>query len=357
MKIIDLRSDTVTVPTAAMRRAMYEAEVGDDVYGEDPTVNRLEELAAAILGKEAALFCTSGTQGNQIGVAVHTTRGGEVIAEAESHIYLLEVGGIAAISGCQVMPIPGHLGVLDPAAVQAKIRRENIHHPRTQLICVENTHNRAGGTVFPQAVLDEVYAVARAAGVPVHVDGARIFNAAVAQGIPAARIAAGATSVQACLSKGLAAPVGSILAGPKGYIAEARRYRKMLGGGMRQAGVIAAAGIIALTEMVDRLAEDHENARVLAEGLGQIPGITVDMATVQTNMVYFQITDERWDAPGLAGALDRAGVRCNATGPRAIRLVTHKDVARADIAEALSRFAAVIKAGPQGSLQTATIYG
>lgn len=356
MKIIDLRSDTVTVPTPAMRRAMYEAEVGDDVYGEDPTVNRLEELAAELLGKEAALFCTSGTQGNQVGIATHTARGGEVIAEAESHVYLYEVGAIAAISGCQVMPVRGRAGVMDPAEVRARIRSENVHFPRTQLICVENTHNRAGGTVVPQAVMDEICAVGHQAGVPVHLDGARLFNAAVALGLPASRIARDADSVQVCLTKGLGAPVGSILAGRKEYVAEARRYRKMLGGGMRQAGVIAAAGIVALTQMVDRLAEDHEHARILAEGLAAIPGVAVDLSTVQTNMVYFTITDERWDAASLAGALARAGVRCNAMGQRTIRLVTHKDVSRADVDAALVRLAAVIRAGPGAGVRPATVY-
>ncbi len=346
MKVIDLRSDTVTQPTPAMRRAMYEAEVGDDVFHEDPTVNRLEELAAGLLGQEAALFCTSGTQGNQVGIAVHTSRGGEVIAEAESHVYLYEVGGIAAISQCQVMPVRGRAGVMAPADVQAQIRPANVHFPRTQLICVENTHNRAGGTVVPQAVLDDLCAVAHAAGVPVHLDGARLFNAAVAQGIPAARIARPVDSVQVCLSKGLGAPVGSVLAGPADYVAEARRYRKMFGGGMRQAGLIAAAGIVALTEMVDRLADDHENARVLAAGVSQIPGLEVELTSVQTNMVYFNVVDERWDGANLAAALDRVGVRCVFTGPCRIRLVTHKDVNRADIDTALVRLQATVTTGP-----------
>ncbi|BDG59334.1 low-specificity L-threonine aldolase [Caldinitratiruptor microaerophilus] len=356
MRVIDLRSDTVTTPTPAMRRAMYEAEVGDDVYREDPTVRRLEELAAEIIGKEAALFVTSGTQGNQVAILTHTRRGDEVIVEAESHIFIYEVGGMAALAGCQARPLPGRRGALDPADVAAAIRPENVHFPRTGLVCLENTHNRAGGAVLPQHLVEAVAETARSRGVPLHLDGARIFNAAVATGRPAAELAAPADSVMFCLSKGLGAPVGSILAGSEGFIAEARRMRKLLGGGLRQAGVLAAAGIVALTEMVDRLAEDHENARRLAEGLAQLPGVAVDVAGVETNMVMVDVTDSRWTAATLSGALAEAGVRCNAVGPRRLRLVTHKDVSREDIDEALRRFESVLREAPDPA-RTGTVYG
>jgi threonine aldolase len=343
---IDLRSDTVTKPTPGMREAIYRAEVGDDVYGEDPTVNRLEEQAAALLGKEAALFTPTGTQGNQIAIMTHTRRGDEVIVEAESHVFFYEVGGIAALSGCQVRTVPGHHGAMDPVAVKAAIRSENLHFPRTALVCVEQTHNRAGGQVVPQANIEAVAAVAHAAGIPVHMDGARLFNAAVAMGRPVHELAAPVDSVMVCLSKGLGAPVGSILAGSKAFIDEARRNRKLLGGGMRQAGLLAAAGLYALEHHVERLAEDHANARALAEGLAALPGIQVDLATVQTNMIYFDLTDDRWDAAAFVGALGRAGVLANATGPRTVRFVTHLDVTAAMVPVALERIAAVLKAGP-----------
>lgn len=346
MKIIDLRSDTVTVPTPEMRRAMFEAPVGDDVYGEDPTVNQLEAEAAAMLGKEAALFVPTGTQGNQIAIMSHTRRGDEVIMEAESHVFYYEVGGIAVLAGCQTRPVPGFRGAMDPEQVEAAIRVDNIHFPRTGLICVENTHNRSGGCVVPPENLAAVAAVARKHGVPTHMDGARVFNAAVALGRPVAEVVAPVDSVMFCLSKGLAAPVGSILAGSKAFILSARRNRKMLGGGMRQAGIVAAAGLVALRSMVDRLADDHANARQLAEGLGAIPGLQVEIETVQTNMIMFDVLDARWDAGALSGAMVRAGVLSNAMGQRRIRLVTHKDVAAAELPEVLNRIEQVLKAGP-----------
>jgi len=347
MKLIDLRSDTVTKPTPEMRRAMYEAEVGDDVYGEDPTVNRLQERAAEMLGKEAALFVPTGTQGNQVAILTHTRRGQEVIVEAEAHVYIYEVGGIAALSGCQVKPVPGVNGAMDPAAVEAAIRADNVHYPRTGLVCLENTHNRSGGCVLPPENVAAVAEVAHRHGIPVHLDGARIFNAAVALGRPVAELVAPVDSVMFCLSKGLAAPVGSLLVGSRDFIAEARRNRKLLGGGMRQAGVLAAAGLVALELMVDRLADDHANARRLAEGIANIPGLAVNMETVQTNMVAVEITDPRWTAPALVQALRAEGVLCNDTGPRRIRLVTHKDVTAADVELALDAFARVVKVGPQ----------
>jgi threonine aldolase len=350
MKIIDLRSDTVTKPTPEMRRAMFEAEVGDDVYGEDPTVNQLEAEAAALLGKEAGLFVPTGTQGNQVAVLSHTGRGEEVIMESESHVFYYERGGIAVLSGCQTRPIPGVNGVMDPEAVEAAIRGVNIHYPRTALVCVENTHNRSGGCILPPANVAAIAEVAHKHGVPVHMDGARVFNAAVAQGKPVAEVVAPVDSITFCLSKGLAAPVGSVLVGSKAFIEKARANRKLLGGGMRQAGILAAAGLVAIRSMVDRLAEDHENAKALGRGLNQIAGLTVDMATVQTNMVMFDLLDDRWNGESMAGALSKAGVLCGATGPRRVRLVTHKDVAGADVPEALDRIARVVKAGPDGAV-------
>ncbi|HYF95958.1 MAG TPA: low-specificity L-threonine aldolase [Symbiobacteriaceae bacterium] len=355
MRIIDLRSDTVTVPTPEMRRAMAEAAVGDDVYGEDPTVNQLEAEAAALLGKEAGLFVPTGTQGNQVCVMSHTTRGDEVILEAESHVFYYEQGGIAVLSGCQTRPIPGMNGAMDPERVEAAIRGVNVHYPHTGLVCVENTHNRSGGCILPMENVAAVADVAHRYGVPVHMDGARIFNAAVALGRPVAELVAPVDSVTFCLSKGLSAPVGSVVVGSKAFIARAHRARKLLGGGMRQVGVLAAAGLVAIRSMVGRLAEDHENARILGRGLNEIPGLQVDMETVQTNMVMFDILDTRWTAEALAGALTKAGVLNNATGPRRVRLVTHKDVVAADVSEALDRIAMVMTAGP-GATAAGPVY-
>lgn len=334
-RIIDLRSDTVTAPTEEMRRAMARAEVGDDVYGEDPTVKRLEELAAEKVGKEAALFVPSGTMGNQVAVMTHTGRGDEVVLEAEAHIFYYEVAGLAVLAGVQARTVKGDKGVMDPAAVEEAIRGENIHFPKTSLVCLENTHNRAGGTALPVENIQGVAEVAGRHGAAVHLDGARIFNAALALGRSAKEIAAPADSVMFCLSKGLSAPVGSIVAGTSEWIRRARKSRKLLGGGMRQAGVLAAAGIIALERMVDRLAEDHANARRLGEGLANIPGVAVDMNLVQTNMVAFEITTLGIDALRLVRLLMDRGVKCNAIGARRIRMVTHKDVEAGDIEETL----------------------
>jgi threonine aldolase len=355
-KYIDLRSDTVTVPTPEMRRAMFEAEVGDDVYGEDPTVIRLEQVAAQMLGKEAALFVPTGTQGNQVAILSHTGRGQEVIMEAESHVFYYEAGGIAALAACQTRPIPGVRGAMDPDRVEAAIRGDDVHFPRTALVCVENTHNRAGGCILPQENVRAIADVAHRYNLPVHMDGARVFNAAVASGRPVSELVAPVDSVMFCLSKGLAAPVGSMLVGTKEFIARARRNRKLLGGGMRQAGVLAAAGLVSLTSMVDRLAEDHENAKRLGRGLNAIQGLTVDMETVQTNMVMCDILDERWDANALSGALKAAGILANGTGPRRVRFVTHKDVANEAVPEVLSRVEQVVKAGP-GAAGSGYIYG
>ncbi|WP_074953778.1 low-specificity L-threonine aldolase [Alicyclobacillus macrosporangiidus] len=342
---VDLRSDTVTKPTDEMRRAMAEAEVGDDVYGEDPTVRRLEELAAEMLGKEAGLLVTSGTQGNQVAIATHAGRGEEVIAEANSHIFHYEAAAVAAIAGAQIRQIPGVRGALPPEAVAQAIREPDIHHPRTALIEVENTHNRAGGTVIPLDNLRALREIADRHGVPIHIDGARLFNAAVASGVPARRFAELADTVQVCLSKGLCAPVGSVLVGPRDFIEAARQWRKRLGGGMRQAGVIAAPGILALTQMVDRLAEDHANARVLAEGLAEVPGMRVDLETVQTNIVLAEISGTGLAADAFVAALRQEGVLASAFGEGLVRFVTHRDVDRAGVLRALDAAARVAKGG------------
>ncbi|WAH37781.1 threonine aldolase family protein [Alicyclobacillus dauci] len=342
-KRIDLRSDTVTQPTADMRRAMAEAEVGDDVYGEDPTVNRLETLAAEMLGKEAALFVTSGTQGNQVAIATIARTGEEVIAEAESHIFYYEAAAVSAFVGAQIRQVPGRKGVLQPTDIKQAIRPRDVHQPRTALICIENTHNRAGGTVTPVHVLEEISSIAKASGVPVHMDGARLFNAAVASGRSAKEIASHVDTVQFCLSKGLSAPVGSVLAGSKAFIDEARQWRKRMGGGLRQAGILAAPGILALTTMVDRLAEDHENARYLAEQLSALPGVTVDLETVQTNIVIADIAGTEVDVNVFVQALRDEGVLSSAFGPTTVRFVTNKDVSREDISTAVDVIANVLK--------------
>lgn len=335
-KPIDLRSDTVTKPTPEMRRAMYEAEVGDDVFGEDPTVNRLQELAANMLGKEAALFVPSGTMGNEIAVRVHSAPGTEIILEAHSHIFLYEQAGPAVLSGVQTRPLEGRRGIIPPDAVAAAIRTADDHEPGTSLLCVENTHNLAGGTVIHPNVMQAYRRICDEHRIPIHLDGARIFNAAVALGIPASELAACADSVMFCLSKGLCAPVGSMLCGTREFIAEAHRVRKLFGGGMRQVGVLAAAGIVALERMVDRLAEDHQKARRLAEGLAQMPGLKVDLETVQTNMVYVDVSETKLTGAEAVAALQSEGVLCLALAPNLLRMVTHHDVSENDIDTALA---------------------
>ncbi len=330
MRVVDLRSDTVTMPTPAMRQAMFQAEVGDDVYREDPTVTALEELGAAMMGKEAGLYVTSGTMGNQVAAMTHTKKSDEIICEAESHIYYYEVAGLACLSGAQVRPVVGDRGIMSVAAIREAIRGIDVHAPDTGLICLENTHNRAGGTCYTQEGLAAIRTLADERGIPVHLDGARIFNAAVAAGVAARDIACYADSVQFCLSKGLAAPVGSLLVGSRPFIERARRFRKMVGGGMRQAGVIAAAGIVALESMVDRLAEDHANARALGEALAA-QGYAIDLGTVQTNIVIFAMDGLRTDAPAFVARLKEEGVKANAFGERRVRMVTHFGIERADI--------------------------
>jgi threonine aldolase len=333
--VVDLRSDTLTTPTPAMRAAMAGAEVGDDVWEEDPTVQRLEAVAAARLGKEAGLFVASGTMGNQVAVLAHTEPGQEVLAEARAHMLGLEVGGIARLSLCQTRPLETERGLPSPAQVRAAIRPANIHVPVTGLLALENTHNLHGGTAFTPEEVGAVAAVARERGIPVHLDGARLFNACVALGVEARAYGAVVDTVQFCLSKGLGAPVGSLLVGSRAFVARARRMRKLLGGGMRQVGVLAAAGLVALETMVDRLAEDHANARRLAEGLAGMPGLRVDPGRVQTNIVLVEVTRPGGAAGLVEGCLARK-VKIHAVGPTAIRCVTHKDVDAEDIDRALS---------------------
>lgn len=340
--VVDLRSDTLTLPTAEMREAMARAEVGDDVWEEDPTVRRLEAMAAERLGKQAGLFVTSGTQGNLVSVLAQTRPGQEVVLDADAHIFNSEVAGAATLGGVQMRPIKTERGFLTPDQVREARRSENIHLPPTGLVCIENTHNRHGGTCCTPEDIAAVAAAAHEGGAPVHLDGARIFNAAVALGRPARDFAGPVDSVTFCISKGLGAPVGSLICGSADFVTRARRVRKMLGGGMRQAGIIAAAGVVALERMVDRLAEDHVNARALAEGLAVLPRIVIDLATVQTNIVILRV-----DRPGGAGELV-AGcaarkVKLHAMSPTFIRCVTHKDVDAEDIVRTLDAFHEITK--------------
>jgi len=331
-RVIDLRSDTVTHPTEAMRDAMYRAEVGDDVYGEDPTVNRLEELAAERLGKEAALLLLSGTMGNLVGILSQTRSGDEAIVGAYSHIFLNEAGGPAALGGVQLHPIPTERGIMDVQTIEAVVRDpHNLHHPRTRLICVENTHNRDGGVTVPLEVMDAIGEVAHSRGLKLHLDGARVFNAAVALEVPVARLVREVDTIQFCLSKGLGCPVGSLLVGSKDTIGEARRWRKMIGGALRQAGIFAAAGIVALEQMVDRLADDHRNARRLAEGLAQIPGLSVDPEAVDTNIIMLEVDQERVDPTAFVAGLAERGVKIGSPYGGRIRLVTHYHVSGEDV--------------------------
>jgi len=334
-EFIDLRSDTVTRPTPAMRRAMAEAEVGDDVYGEDPTVNRLERRAAEILGKETGLFVPSGSMGNTIGIKLHTQHGQEVICEARAHVFNYELAMMAWFSGCVARPVHADDGILSWDQIRKEIRPLGPHRAPTGLIELENTHNLAGGSVMPLGVTNEICDGVHDLGLKVHLDGARIFNAATFLGKSVKEIAAGADTVMFCLSKGLCAPVGSLLVGDEEAMARGRLYRKRLGGGMRQVGVLAAAGLIALEQMPARLGEDHRNARFLAEQLGRIPGIRVTH-TVQTNIVIVDIGGTGIPAPDLSTRLKQRGVLINAIDARLMRLLTHNDVDRAACERALA---------------------
>ena len=332
MKTIDLRSDTVTLPTPAMREAIYHAELGDDVFGEDPTTNRLEKLAAQRMGKEAALLVASGTMGNLVCLLTHCGRGEEVILGDQSHTFVYEAGGMSALGGIHPHTIANQPdGTLRLEDIEAAIRGDDVHFPRTRLICLENTHNRCNGSALTPQYTDAVAALAKNRGLAVHLDGARIFNAAVTLGVDVKELTRSVDSLSFCLSKGLAAPVGSVVCGSKKFIAQARRIRKVLGGGMRQSGIIAAAGIAALEQMVERIAEDHKNARRLTEGIARIEGLSVDPAKTQTNIVYFDLAGERLTAQKLVMALSKKGIKLLPVGPRRLRAVTHYGISAEDI--------------------------
>lgn len=333
-RMIDLRSDTVTLPTPAMRQAMAKADLGDDVFGEDPTINALEERGAALLGKEAGLFVPSGTMGNLIATTTHCRPGDSVILGENSHIFLNEVGGMAALGGLVAHVLPDAGGKLDPRQVSAAIHTASFHTPGTALICVENSHNYAGGVVSTPAELLQIREVAEAHAIPVHMDGARIFNAAVALGVPAGALAGAADSVSFCFSKGLSAPVGSLLVGRQDFIDRARRRRKQLGGGMRQAGVLAAAALVALDTMIDRLAEDHANARRLAEGLRCLDGLSVNLDTVQTNIVMVDLAGAA-TAAAFPALLAEQGLLALHIGGRRLRFLTHYGIDRDDVERAI----------------------
>jgi threonine aldolase len=329
-RTVELRSDTFTLPTESMRRAMAAAEVGDDVWDEDPTIHRLQERAAEMVGKEASLFVPSGTMGNLCALISHTEPGEEVLLEGESHIFHSEVAGASVVGGLQLRPLDTPDGRLQPGQVRSAIREPDIHQPPTGLLCLENTHNRRGGTCLSPSQTQALCDVAHDAGFPVHLDGARVFNAAVALSVDVRQLTGPVDSVMFCLSKGLSAPVGSMLAGSKDFIERSRRMRKMLGGGMRQAGVLAAAGLVALEEMVDRLADDHRNARRLAEGLQGLPGITIDLARVETNMVFGDCQPPL-TATAFIERCREAGVLLDQASLYRWRMVTHRGVTAEDV--------------------------
>lgn len=342
--MIDLRSDTVTKPTQEMRDAMYRAEVGDDVYGEDPTVQELEELAAELLGKEAALFVTSGTQGNQIAVLTLTRPSQEVLLEADSHLFYYEAGAVAALAGVQTRTLAGERGVVSVEAIQAAIRAKDIHQPKTALICLENTHNRAGGAVLPLAYMEQVAKLGQEQHIPIHLDGARVWNAAIALGVATKEVTKHVDTVQVCLSKGLSAPVGSILAGSASFIEEARFWRKRLGGGMRQAGLMAAPGIIALTQMIERLEEDHIRAKRLAKELMQIEGFDLQAEHVETNIVLVDTTASGLTSEEVLRRLkEEHRILGTSFGPSTVRLMTHREVTDEQITRTIDAFYAMSK--------------
>jgi len=326
---IDLRSDTVTRPTPAMRDAMLTAELGDDVFGEDPTVNRLQERVAELLGKEAALFVPSGTMSNQVCVKAHTQPGDELLCEATCHIYNFEAGGPAVLSGVMCRTLEGDYGILDVSQLDGKIRPANDHLVRTRLVCLENTHNRGGGRVYPLEKIQAISGWAHQQGLVVHLDGARLWNAVVATGIPAGEWARHCDSVSVCFSKGLGAPIGSALAGPREFVNRARRIRKLFGGGMRQAGVAAAAALFALEHHVDRLTDDHRHAQVIAQAIADTPGLRLDPPDVETNLIWFEVDAELGTAREVAAALKERGVLVHTAGPQTIRACTHLDVSAA----------------------------
>ncbi len=335
MRTVDLRSDTVTLPTDEMLEAIRTAELGDDVYREDPSVNRLEELAAKKMGKEAALLTTSGTQANLISVMSQTKRGDEVVLEADAHLYYYEVGAFSVLGGLVPRLVTGQRGVMTPKDIEGVLRPPNIHFPPTSLICIENTHNRAGGTVWSPSQIKALYDFAKTRDLNVHMDGARIFNAAIAQNLDVRELTRHVDSLMFCLSKGLSAPVGSLVVGSREFVDRARRCRKMLGGGMRQAGIIAAPGIIAIEKMVDRLKDDHENAKLLARGLSKVEGISLDLDRVQTNIVPYDVSDLRINANEWTAKMRDFGVKAGAVQAGRVRMVTHRGIEKEDIEYAL----------------------
>ncbi len=332
MKTIDLRSDTVTLPSPQMWEAIGHAPLGDDVFGDDPTVNKLQQMAAERLGKEAGLFVPSGTMGNLVSILTHCRRGDEVILGDQCHTFIYEAGGISALGGVHPRTVTNQPdGTLNVQDIEKAIRPSDVHFPPTRLICLENTQNRCGGAVLTLAYMDEVAALARRRGLAVHLDGARLFNAAVALGVDVRELTRGVDSVSVCLSKGLAAPVGSVICATKDFVAQARRVRKMLGGGMRQAGVIAAAGVVAFDTMIARLKEDHENAKQFAKGIAKLKGLKVDLDRVPTNMVFFDVVTPDVTADALVTKLGEQGVRMLCTGPGRVRAVTHYGITAGDI--------------------------
>lgn len=343
MKIIDLRSDTVTKPTPEMLVAISSASLGDDVYGDDPTVNQLEKQASELLGKEEALLVPTGTMGNLIAIMAHTLPGQEIILEASSHIYLYEVAGIARLAGVQARTICGNRGEMNPADVEQAIRHDDIHFPETGLICLENTHNMAGGRVLPMENMAAIKATANKHKLPVHLDGARVFNAAAYLNIDAKEIVAHVDSVMFCLSKGLCSPVGSLLVGTKEFITKARKLRKMLGGGMRQAGVLAACGLVSLNQLLEQIPKDHKNAAALVESLYETALFDVSIDNTHTNIINARLSVEGWTAPNFVEVMKENGILANARNEEVIRFVTHRDVSLEDIQEAVLRMSRILK--------------
>ena len=342
---VDLRSDTVTRPTPEMRRAMFEAEVGDDVYGEDPTINRLEQRAAEIFAREAAIFVPTGSMGNQIAIKIHTRPGQEIICEERGHIFNYEMATLASFSGCLVRPVAAERGVLQWDQIKKKIAGKTYYLAQTGLVSLENTHNMAGGTVYPTEVAEEICDRVHEQGIPVHLDGARVFNASAALSHPVAEITRKFDSVMFCLSKGLGAPVGSMLVGSREFIDQARKYRKALGGGMRQAGILAAAGLIALEKMPGRLHEDHANAKFLATELAKLSGLRIDLKSVQTNILIVDISGTGIVATEFARKLAEYGLLIGSVNNEIVRFVTHMDVDRAACERAVEIVQEVLKKG------------
>lgn len=334
MQKIDLRSDTVTKPTPAMREAMAQAEVGDDVYGEDPTVNQLEAMAAEMLGKEAAVFVPSGVMGNQLALRLHTRPGDEVIVDSTSHLIRYEGGSASSLSGVQLCCVPGDRGRLSPESVKAAIRPKGLHNPPSTLVCLEQTHNVGGGSIYSLETINQIAGIARTHGLALHLDGARLFNAVISTGVAAADYARPFDTVSFCLSKGLGAPIGSLVVSDTARVQKLRRLRKVFGGGMRQVGILAAAGVYALEHHIARLAEDHANAHYLATLLQDIPGVVVDVKAVETNMVMFQVPRSSKTTDVLLADCREAGVLLNAMGDLAFRVVTHLDVNHEDMVAA-----------------------